>query len=116
MRKLRRAGHFLFSKTIAAGILGFILSLFSTEILFAVPVGMELDFAKALFFLILVLMMYVLGLFDETKKRWWEWRRFRTPIVIGVLEGYVNDSKRGIECQPMFSTKTAGWVILKESH
>jgi hypothetical protein len=54
---------------------------------------MELNFAKALFFPILLLMMCVLGLFDEAKKRWWEWRRFRTPIVIGVLERYVDDSR-----------------------
>jgi hypothetical protein len=93
MGKLRRAGLFLFSKTVAVGILGFLLSLFSSEILFAVPAGMELNFAKALFFPILILMMYVLGLFAEAKKRWWEWRRFRTPIVIGVLERYVDDSR-----------------------
>jgi len=93
MGKLRRAGLFLFSKTVAVGILGFLLSLFSSEILFAVPAGMELNFAKALFFPILLLMMCVLGLFDEAKKRWWEWRRFRTPIVIGVLERYVDDSR-----------------------
>ena len=109
MGKLRRTGLFLVSKTIAAGILGFLLSLFAKEVLYAVPAGMELDFAKVLLIPILILMLYVLGLFGEARKRWWEWRRFRTPIVIGVLYGYIDDLKKGIECKPMSSAKE-GWL------
>lgn len=104
MGKFRRIALFLVSKTVAAGILGFLLSLFAKEILYAVPTGMELDFARLLFIPILILMIYVLGFFGEARKRWWEWRRFRTPIVIGVLRGYLDGMKEGIECKPMFSS------------
>lgn len=109
MGKLRRTFLFLLSKTVAAGILGFLLSLFAEEILFAVPQGMELDLAKVLLFPILILMIYILGLFDEVKKRWWQWRRFRTPILIGILRGYLDDSKKGSECEPTYSSKK-GWL------
>jgi hypothetical protein len=105
MTKLRRMGSFLVSKTVAAGILGFLLSLFAKEVLYAVPAGMELDFAKVLFIPILILMFYVLGFFGEVRRRWWEWRRFRAPIVIGVLSGYVDNLKKGAECKSMFSSK-----------
>ncbi len=102
MGRLKRAYLFLFSKTVAAGILGFLLSLLGSEVLYAVPRGMELDFAEILTIPILVLMIYVLGFFDEAMRHWWEWRRFRSPIKAAVLNGYMDDSK-GIECKPMFS-------------
>ena len=103
MGKLRRVSLFLVSKIIAAAILGFLLSLFSSELLFAVPTGMELDFAKALLFPILILMIYILGFFGKARKWWWERKRFRIPIVVGVLKGYLDDSKKGIECKSVFS-------------
>jgi hypothetical protein len=105
MGKLRRVGFFLVSKTVAAGILGFLLSLFSTLILYAIPIGKELDFAKALFIPIMILMLYVLGLYNKIMKRCWEYRRFRIPIVIGVLKGYLDDSKKGIECKGAYTQK-----------
>jgi len=105
MGRLRRLGAFLISKTVATAILGFLLSLFGREMLYAVPSGKELDVAVVLFLSILILMIYVLGLLDEAKRRWWEWRRFRTPIIIGVFKGYLDDSKKGLECRPMYSTK-----------
>lgn len=105
MDTLKRIGHFLVSKTIAAGILGFILSLFGTEVLYTVPAGMEIHLAEALIAPIIILMLYILGLFDEARNRWWEWRRFQTPILVGVLHGYANILKKGIECQPMYCSK-----------
>lgn len=109
MGRLRRTGAFLISKPVAIAILGFLLSLFGREILYAIPSGKELEVAAALFFPILVLMIYVLGILDEAKEHWWKWRRFRTPITIGVLKGFLDDRKKGLECKPMYSTKKC-WV------
>ena len=109
MGKLEQASRFVFSKTAAAGILGFLLSIFTTEILFAVPAGLELLLAEVLLIPVIILLLYVLGVFKQAQDSWWSWRRFRTPIKLGVFLGYVNDNKKGKECQPQFSSNN-GWL------
>ena len=108
MSKLEKAHRFIVSKTVAAGVLGFLLSIFTTEILYAVPQGNEIIFAEILLIPIIILLLYVLGLFNEARQAWWEWKRFRTPIKLGVLSGYVDYLKKGTECKPMFSMD-GGW-------
>lgn len=108
MGKLEKAFRFIISKTVAAAILGFLLSIFTTEIVYAVPQGMEIVFAEVLLVPILLLLIYILGLFNRGRQLWWEWKRFRAPMKMGILRGYVDDLEKGHECKPVFSIY-GGW-------
>jgi hypothetical protein len=109
MNWLRRTVQFLSSKTLAAGLLGFLLSLFATEILYAVPKGMELEVAEVLFISIFLLMIHFAGFLSELRKRWWGWRRITMPARIGVLGPYFDDSKKGSKCELQFPPNS-GWI------
>jgi hypothetical protein len=110
MGRIRKIVSLLFSKTVAAGILGFLLSLFATEILFAVPAGMEPVVAGLLLMMILPLLIHVAGFFDELKRRWWDWRRIIIPIRVAILDGFFDDSKEGTECELQFQPNS-GWLV-----
>ena len=60
--------NFNFSKAVATAIFGFLLSVFTTEILFAVPKGMEVIFGEILIVPILILLLYILDIFNEVMK------------------------------------------------
>jgi hypothetical protein len=104
----KRIAHFLASKTLAAGVLGFLLSLFATEILYIVPKGMELEVTGLLLVPIIILMVHIAGFLDELRNRWWKWRRIIKPIRIGVLSPYF-ESKKGKKCKLQFAPNS-GWV------
>lgn len=104
----KRTVNFLFSRTLAAGILGFLLSLFSTELLFVVPEGLELRVAVFLLIPIIILMIHVAGFLGSVRDRWWEWRRIIRPIKVAVLNPYFDDSEKGSKCQTQF-TVNSGW-------
>jgi len=105
----KRIGHFFASRTLAAGILGFLLSLFATEILFLVPNGLEPEVAGFLLVPIVFLMVVVAGFIEELRNRWWKWRRIISPIRVGVLGPFFDESKNGAACKTQFSPNT-GWL------
>lgn len=113
MNKLGKS--FNFSKTVATAILGFLLSIFTTEMLFAVPQGMEVLFGEVLLIPIAMLLLYVLNVFHEAIELWWSWRRFRTPVKMGVLLGFVDDKEKGERCKPIFSNDGAWSNYFKNS-
>ncbi len=99
---------FLSSKTTVAGVLGFLLSLFATELLFAVPKGMELEVAGLLLIPVIILMIQLAGLFGALRRRWWNWRRIITPLTVGILGEFLDESRKGQGCELQFQPN-AGW-------
>lgn len=105
----KRIAHFLASKILAAGVLGFLLSLFATEILYVVPKGTELEVAGLLIVPIIIFMALAVGFPSELINRWWKWRRIIKPIRIGVLSPFFDESKKGKTCKLQFAPNS-GWV------
>lgn len=58
---------------------------------------------------IVILMIHVAGLIEELRDRMWKWRRILTPIKVGVLGPFIDDSKKGRECKMQFSPND-GWL------
>ena len=107
----RKIAGFFISKTVVAGILGFLLSLLGSEIIFFIPPSKMLEFTFALIPLIVVLMLYVSGLLSQPRERYWKWRRFQKPIIIGILKGYFDKTETGIECEATYYK----WVFDSQS-
>lgn len=105
----KRIAQFLTSKSLAAGILGFLLSLFATEILFLVPSDFEIELAGLLLLPIVILMVHIAGLFEASRNHWWNWRRIISPIKVGVLKPFFDESKKGTACKIQFSANS-GWL------
>lgn len=105
MRKFGKLWNLFISKTIIAVILGFLLGLFSEILIFFVPDPIKMDVVIILLFPILLLIVYLSGFFAEIISRYYKWRRFQTPIRIGVLNGFLDESKKGIECRAIYVKK-----------
>ncbi|MCJ7635094.1 hypothetical protein MUP77_22225, partial [Candidatus Bathyarchaeota archaeon] len=109
---LRQFCNILFSRSTWITVLGFLLSIFSSQVYDFVSNSRVnyVHLAVLVFSITVISGAFVFGGLEAIKQYRWKKRRFNKPFMTGILESYLDFKRKGKECEPAFCDKTpADW-------